>query len=71
MPPAYRPDAAAVLGRPADMAGNVGAYLSRTLCGPRSIVRKARAMAWHIWLFRFLLAWNVILLAALIVMVMA
>jgi len=28
-------------------------------------------MAWHIWLFRFLLAWNVILLAALIVMVMA
>jgi hypothetical protein len=55
----------------ADMAGNVGAYLSRTLCGPRSIVRKARAMAWHTWLFRFLLAWNVILLAALIVMVMA
>jgi len=28
-------------------------------------------MAWHIWLFRLLLAWNVLLLAALIVMVMA
>jgi hypothetical protein len=27
------------------------------------------AMRWHIWLFRFLLAWNVLLLTALIVMV--
>jgi hypothetical protein len=26
-------------------------------------------MEWHVWLFRFLLAWNLILIAALIVMV--
>jgi hypothetical protein len=42
--------------------------LSR-LIGGAITVRKTGAMAWHIWLFRFLLAWNVILLTLLLIMV--
>jgi len=64
----------------ARMLGSFSARLSRRsegllpswsrLMGVRSTVRKPVAMAWHIWLFRFLLAWNVILLTVLMIMVM-
>lgn len=69
MTPACRPDAGVVLDKPADIASDLGPYSSRrtraSINGP-----EGWRMAWHIWLFRFLLACNVVLLTALIVMVL-
>jgi len=69
MPPAHRPDAGVILVQ-LPTQPRLSVPTRRVLRGPGTTVRRAGAMVWHIWLFRFLLAWNLVLLGALIVMVM-